>query len=298
MAIRKQILGYKQDIACKLGLSLDELLILRHFEDFIMSGKMEKIIIDGDVYYWVYYKYFVENLPIIGMKKERLAEVMLYNLCSKPIGYDDKVSKMSIQSQKKVSSRKFLGLLKMNNRKSNEGSKSYFTFTQKYYDLKEDICTPSSEHSTHSNEGFRTHSNEGADKSIKDKSIKDNKKENIKEKNKLDILINNYTSNLALRETILDFINMRKEIKAKMTHRAIELMLNKLDKLSKEDDEKIEILNQSIVNGWKGIFEIKGSVSNGSSSKKINGKSEKFKDYDFSFRNDTEGCEPTGEINF
>ena len=53
---------------------------------------------------------------------------------------------------------------------------------------------------------------------------------------------------------------MRISIKAKMTIRALELMLNKLDKLATNDNDndKIEILNNSIMNSWKGIFELKG----------------------------------------
>jgi hypothetical protein len=42
-----------------------------------------------------------------------------------------------------------------------------------------------------------------------------------------------------------------------MTEKAIELMIKKLDKLTNDNDEKIEILNLSIMNGWKGIFPIK-----------------------------------------
>lgn len=61
---------------------------------------------------------------------------------------------------------------------------------------------------------------------------------------------------------------MRKSIKAKMTDRALELMLSKLDKLGKDDAEKIQILEQSTMNSWKGIFELKGGGNNGSNTKR------------------------------
>ena len=39
-----------------------------------------------------------------------------------------------------------------------------------------------------------------------------------------------------------------------MTDHAVELMINKLDSWADNDEDKIKILEQSIFNGWKGIF--------------------------------------------
>lgn len=62
----------------------------------------------------------------------------------------------------------------------------------------------------------------------------------------------------ALEIAINDFKTFRQKIKAPMTDRAVELLITKLDKLAPgDDDAKIEILNQSIINGWKGIFALK-----------------------------------------
>lgn len=60
-----------------------------------------------------------------------------------------------------------------------------------------------------------------------------------------------------LNSALLDFIEYRKKIKAPMTDRAIQLLINKLNKLSSNTSEQIEILNQSVLNGWKGIYELK-----------------------------------------
>lgn len=55
-----------------------------------------------------------------------------------------------------------------------------------------------------------------------------------------------------------DFTEMRKAIKAPMTPRALELLITKLNRLSAGDtNTAIEILNQSIENGWKGVYELK-----------------------------------------
>lgn len=66
-----------------------------------------------------------------------------------------------------------------------------------------------------------------------------------------------YVPDDLLNQSINDFIEFRKKIKAPMTEKAIDLMIKKIDRLTKDNDEKIEILNQSILNGWKGIFPIK-----------------------------------------
>jgi predicted phage replisome organizer len=70
-----------------------------------------------------------------------------------------------------------------------------------------------------------------------------------------------YTSNNNLMISLNDFVKMRKQIKAPMTDRAISLLLSNLDKLADNDAEKIEILNQSIMNSWKGIFPLKNNFT-------------------------------------
>jgi hypothetical protein len=54
-----------------------------------------------------------------------------------------------------------------------------------------------------------------------------------------------------------DFKDFRKKIKKPMTDRAVELLLKELDKLASDDETKIAIINQSIVNSWQGVFPLK-----------------------------------------
>ena len=42
-----------------------------------------------------------------------------------------------------------------------------------------------------------------------------------------------------------------------MTEKAISLLISKLDKMTSDNDEKIEILNQSILSGWTSIYPLK-----------------------------------------
>ena len=44
------------------------------------------------------------------------------------------------------------------------------------------------------------------------------------------------------------------------------MLLDKLDKLTNDDDLKIAILNQSIFHNWQGVFELKEG-NNGTNSK-------------------------------
>ena len=84
-----------------------------------------------------------------------------------------------------------------------------------------------------------------------------NKKEKEKSKTNLDKIIGAYTQNDLLVEAIKDFIKMRKTIKKPVTDRSLKLTLNKLDQYGKNDLEKIEILENSIMNCWQGVFELK-----------------------------------------
>lgn len=92
----------------------------------------------------------------------------------------------------------------------------------------------------------------------KEKKIKENKKESS-----LDSIINTYTTNLELINTLKEFLKMRKSIKKPMTDKAMKLLIIKLDKLGSNDNEKIEILNQSIFNSWQGIFPLKNKLIEG-----------------------------------
>lgn len=90
-----------------------------------------------------------------------------------------------------------------------------------------------------------------------------------KKKTEYDLLIDDYTFDEKLKETLYDFIKMRKSIKSPMTTKALKLLMGKLEKLAfGNTDKKIAILEQSIMNSWKGVFEIKeGNYGNNTYTK-------------------------------
>jgi hypothetical protein len=60
-----------------------------------------------------------------------------------------------------------------------------------------------------------------------------------------------------LELAIDEFKQFRVTIKKPMSELAVNKLITTLDKLSDSDDEKIEILDQSIVQGWSGVFPLK-----------------------------------------
>lgn len=82
-------------------------------------------------------------------------------------------------------------------------------------------------------------------------------KKERKKKSNFDLILDEYTENKELKETILDFIKYRKSIRKNLTDRALTLTLKKLDNFTSDDEIKIEILNNSIMQGWTTIYNLK-----------------------------------------
>ena len=83
------------------------------------------------------------------------------------------------------------------------------------------------------------------------------------------ILLNNNITPLEI--ALNNFYKFRKELKKPILETSKEALKNKLIKLSNNNNETaIEIINQSMANGWQGIFELKNN-QNGT-NKDSNGK--------------------------
>ena len=68
-----------------------------------------------------------------------------------------------------------------------------------------------------------------------------------------------YPNDETLDRAFSDYVAMRSKIKKPMTDRAVELAMKNLDKLSDGDNEvAVKILEQSVMNSWQGLFELKG----------------------------------------
>ena len=140
--MRVEVLGFKQEELMRQGVSLDEALILRDIEDIINSGKTATYFCeeDGKMYHWIFYNKVLDDIPILNISKERLARIIIHNLCEKPEDFDEKFESCSERTQKDMRQRKYLGLLKSKVVKNTaEGTRSYFTFTDKFYEMREEI---------------------------------------------------------------------------------------------------------------------------------------------------------------
>ena len=106
-------------------------------------------------------------------------------------------------------------------------------------------------------------------------SVSDNVNDNVNEKRKKES-INTFQKNtffeddFLLNEKYVEFLKFRKEIKKPLKEISIKSNISQLMKLAKNDNEiAIQILDQSIANGWQGLFELKNqnnNVSNNSES--------------------------------
>ena len=64
-----------------------------------------------------------------------------------------------------------------------------------------------------------------------------------------------YYKNKELNDLFLEFLQLRRKIKAVNSERAINNLLNKLNKY--DDETKKQMINNSITNSWKDVYEIK-----------------------------------------
>ena len=94
------------------------------------------------------------------------------------------------------------------------------------------------------------------------KRIEEDKKENKK-----DTPTVYYPLDDSLNQAFSDYVAMRKQLKKPMTERAISIAKNKLQELSGGDNDiAIQIIEQSIMNSWQGLFPLKQEAKKQSKS--------------------------------
>ena len=235
--------GFSQEKLIKYGLDLKDTILLRYFIDFRDTASMSTLIVDGKPYYWIKYEHLKEDLPILEIKNNDTLRRRL----------------------KKLEEAGILG----HYHKLKGGSYSYYCIGENYSDLitsEEDkdfnTITPPTQKSYPSDSKVVPPPTQKSEQNNPSTKIYIKKEKEKKEKSSLDGLINNYTKNNDLIETLKDFLKMRKAIKKPATDRAMRSILKKLDSLTTNDNEKIAILEQSILNCWQSIFPLKEEFKN------------------------------------
>lgn len=88
------------------------------------------------------------------------------------------------------------------------------------------------------------------------------KKERKETEQSYDEILNSMVEDIEVKNTIYDYIKMRKLIKKPMTDRALTMLINKLFKLSNSKQIQIKILEQSILKNWTDIYPYKEENNN------------------------------------
>lgn len=91
--------------------------------------------------------------------------------------------------------------------------------------------------------------------------LKTKKEKPKKQPQSYDEQITEYTQNEELQNALKAFVQMRSFIKSPVTAHGLKLLLNNLTKISRNDAEKITIVNNSIENNWKGFYGLKEESS-------------------------------------
>lgn len=100
-------------------------------------------------------------------------------------------------------------------------------------------------------EGGIKYSKGGYLENYKDNNIINNNINNKKE----NIIKEKYFDNEEVNNIFVEFLEVRKKLKAVNSERAIKTLINKLNKYS--DDIKFKMIERSVVNSWKDVYELK-----------------------------------------
>lgn len=104
--------------------------------------------------------------------------------------------------------------------------------------------------------------------------LKETKQNEIKKeikKKSFDDVFNEKNVTEKLQKVLKDFIDMRKTIKKPMTSKALELLIDKVRKMSNNELIQIAILNQSIERGWQTVYPLKNNINNLAEEEFLNG---------------------------
>lgn len=135
----------------------------------------------------------------------------------------------------------------------------YSLITVKNYDRFQELTCNLTDSQQTTNTQLTSNQHTANNKGRKINKDKESKKD---KNNKIDFSesINEFTQNIELKKVIEEFIQHRKNIKKSLTELALKKILNQLNKWDYTDEQCIECLNNSIMNGWQGIFEIKKNI--------------------------------------
>ena len=231
-----------------------DLVILRWFVDFY--PKMKKLEVDGVQYAWVSRKKLIEDLPLVDISEKAFSErmqrlvyfgILTYRLIKEGgtfsvYGFGKNYGRLICQSDTVGVQTDTVGV------QTDTGCAVECTGGGRSNGQGVAVQTTTKDISISNNTISNT--------SIRD-IIKEKESVNTKEKEKsIDEVI--AAQKEKLQEPLREFVKMRKSIKKPITTHGLELVISKLRKLSGGHISVAEeIINQSIMNGWQGVFALK-----------------------------------------
>ena len=108
------------------------------------------------------------------------------------------------------------------------------------------------------------------DNNVNNDNNKESKKERAPKKTSYEEILSQVTD-VELREMYLEYIKMRKMIKAPMTDRALTMLIKKVNELEPTDiDRQKKLLETAILNNWKSVYPLKDAPKTGAQSFDVN----------------------------
>lgn len=236
--MKYEVLGFYQQRAVELGLCSDDLLVLRWFVDFAGTNKMQSMIINNQIYYWVNYSTVLKELPILKISKQTLYKKHFTNLCN---------ANVLIHKQVKEG-----------------GNFSYYCYGINYdtlvYLQTNDALVKNTDLMSNSTKGCveieQTLMSNSTEQRLVNNNIhlQDNNKE--KECKEKESLIKTYDFSERVKESITLWLQYKKEKRQTYQPIGFKQLLTKLKGWANDfgDDYVIEAINSSITNNYSGIF--------------------------------------------
>lgn len=118
-------------------------------------------------------------------------------------------------------------------------------------------------------------------KELNNKELNTNNKESKRERDTFDEIIERYTEDEYIRGLLIDWLKVRKVKRAANTNRAIELNINKLDRLAQESKLSVkEYLEEVIARGWTAFYKINDFNKSNALSERNNANKDYSGDWD------------------
>lgn len=202
--------------------------------------------------------FYLDAASDLGMSADKIEQIVVF-LCGRSmldkqlLVSDDVLTAHSIQRrfQKAVSERGQKRAIEVDRKLwilNDAETESFIKCTDFFgFSPKNDSCSEK-------NDGYSP-KNPSKENEIKEIKKNENKVSKQESGGSFDSIIDSYTDNEELRFVLKEHLKTRKaKSKAALTNYAIELSLKTLDKLTTDDNGKIQIVKKSIERGWVGFF--------------------------------------------